>query len=407
MVEIPIGLRDILPEEAGRLSVTKKKLQKIFELCGYREVNTPIFEYYDLLSSESSELIKREMFKLFDKDGRVLALRPEMTTPIARMVAQRMKDAAFPLRLSYVQNVFRDEPTQRGQQREFWQAGVELIGSSEPQADAEMIILLIESLLSVGLRDFQINIGQVDYIKACLDDESVDEKIKPMIADAILNGNFVELFNITGVIDDKIARDSIRAIPTLHGESVDEVRINKSETRKKAALDGLKTVVSLIEKQGYRDYVVADLGIVRNFNYYSGIIFEGYAGNLGFPICGGGRYDYLLGEFGYDQPATGFQIGIERLQIALENYPVKKEKTEKILVGFKNNASKMFEVSRILRLNDKICLNNFTPVDSERAVTPAKDQGCSKAILSDYSIDEYQVIDVTTQESKIFKLKEN
>lgn len=395
MVEVPSGLRDILPEEAEEMSKIKKNIQNIFKLYGYQEVNTPVFEYYDVLSSESSELIKREMFKLFDKDGRILGLRPEMTTPIARMVAQRMQGMPLPLRLYYVQNVFRDEPAQRGQQREFWQAGVELIGSNDPQADAEILILMIESLLSTGLRDFQINIGQIDYIKACLDNEYIEEEVRSDILNAITDGNFVELSKITEDIKDKKTRDSIKEIPKLHGAMVDKLKISENESRKSAAVENLRTVVGIIEKQGLKDYVVADLGIIRNFNYYTGIIFEGYSNNLGFPICGGGRYDLLLDEFGYNQPATGFQIGIERMKIVLENnLSAGVNRDEKVLVGYRDDSSKMVKIAGLLRANGKICLNNFKPSDVEAGRKLAREQGCGTFILSDYEANKYLEVNV-------------
>lgn len=324
MYGIPIGLRDILVDGMILKKKIENNIRKIFSKYNYFEIATPTFEYYDVLSSESGEIINREMIKFFDKERRIISLRPEMTTPIARLVAQRMRNYELPLRLSYIQNVFREEPTQRGQQREFWQAGAELIGKNDSNADAEIISILIESMLTSGLKDFQINTGQIDYFKATIDSKFIPDNVKKEITKSMLNGDFVKLIKLCEQIKDKKIRKQIIDISANPYDLLEKANEKELNDRQIKALNNLREVINILRKNGFDKYIIADLGIIRNFDYYTGIIFEGYTSNFGFPVCGGGRYNNLLGEFGYDQPAVGFQLGIERFQIALSDKPKSK-----------------------------------------------------------------------------------
>lgn len=350
IARIPKGLRDILPTEAEERRQIEASLKGVFRQWGYGEVITPAFEYYKTLSSESGELIQREMFKLFDETGDVLALRPELTTPIARLVAQRLRDSSFPLRFFYNQNVFRDEPSKRGQQREFSQAGVELIGIEEPRADAEVLTILIKALLAAGLTDFKIILGHIGFLKANFKEAGISEKDQQYAIECLSRNDLVDYGNFLSNVPGRSA-SLIEGLPYLKGvEAIDKANKMAQSEQTSNELQNLSQIVEILDSQGLLDYIDIDLGTARNFDYYTGLVFEGFAPGLGFPFCGGGRYDNLLGEFDFPMPATGFQIGIERLQILLlRSQALQAERIDRYIVCYEQDIKKAFEVSESLR----------------------------------------------------------
>ena len=318
---IPEGLRDILPAEASRRRDLEGRLRGAFEGRGFGEVISPTFEFYDLLSVEAGPAIKRDMVRFMGSDGRLLALRPEMTTTIARVVAQRLEPEAGPHRLYYIANVFREEFSKQGQAREFWQAGIELVGGAGgPDTDAEVVVLFVEALDAAGLVDFQVGLGQIGFLAGALKALPVTEADRERLRSALDERSLVKYRAAVadlGLDDETAAK--LLAIPTLRGgpdvfKAAAGLVIGDEAG---AALDRLKEVWSGLDAAGLADRVVIDLGIWRTFDYYTGLVFEAYAPGLGVPLGGGGRYDNLLAEFGRPQPAAGFALGLERLQLAL------------------------------------------------------------------------------------------
>lgn len=332
---IPAGLKDYLPGEA-RL---KRKIEDIwaqtFRRWSYEEVVTPTLEFFEALTVDGGTIDGDQLHKLIDRQGRILALRPDMTTPIARMVATRLQSAQLPLRLFYLANVFRDEEPQAGRQREFFQGGVELIGVKSPWADAEVIALAVEALLAVGVKDFKIGIGQVEITKGLINQLNLPDDQRDRVRKAIMNKNFVDLDGIletNGVPPER--RTLINSIVTPYGSPrvLDQVGALLHDQAILDDVQDLTLVLDALKAYNLSQYVFIDLGILRNFDYYTGIVFEGYVKGIGFPICGGGRYDRLLGKFGFDCPATGFALGLERVMLALE--PQEKESViDYLLIG--------------------------------------------------------------------------
>jgi len=245
-----------------------------------------------------------------------------MTTPIARLVATRLRNQPLPLRLFYLANVFRYESPQAGRLREFGQAGVELIGNSGPEADAELIALAVEALRAAGLQDFQISLGEVQVINGLMEETKLAEPVIRSLKRALTQKDLVGLEDL--LIEHQVPlsqREMVLGISNFHGglEVIQESRKLTSNRRTVQALDYLERVWSSLIKLGVDSFVRLDLGVLRGFEYYTGIVFEGYSSDLGFPLCGGGRYDNLLSKFGYPCPATGFAVGIERLLLALDN----------------------------------------------------------------------------------------
>lgn len=320
--KIPPGVRDILPEEAGRKRQIENQLGQAFGSWGYREVLTPTFEYYDALVMGGLDQ-EDNLYKFLDRQGKLLALRPDMTTPIARMVATRLKDCGFPQRLCYFSNAFSYADPQMGRQREFFQAGVELIGLPPGEADGEVIALAVEALKGVGLRKFRIHVGQIDVFNGLMEELGLAEEDQVRVKQAISAKNYVGLeellLGLGCTLEQKETVVRITSICGGQGELAQALQLT-SNPRAVAAIKNLHEIFVTLEMYGVTEYVMVDLGVLRGFDYYTGMVFEGYSSELGFPICGGGRYDGLLAKFGFECPATGFALGIDRIYLALNKH---------------------------------------------------------------------------------------
>jgi ATP phosphoribosyltransferase regulatory subunit len=319
--QIPYGTRDFLPREAGRKRMIEASLANMFARWGYDEVITPTIEYLETLTVGTGCDMQQHMFKFFDRNNHILALRPDMTTPIARVAATRLKESVSPLKLFYLTNVFRYEQAQAGRQCEFYQAGVELMGVPGPTGDAEIIALAVEAMLEAGLENFQISLGQVDFINGIMEDSSLSSPQRQQVKQAMLTRDLVGLGEILATSGlDQSVQSMLQQIPVLHGREsllTQAAKMVKNEKSRKA-LENLSEIYDLLQVYGVDKYVNFDLGIIRDFEYYTGMVFEGYTPGLGFPLCGGGRYDQMLTSFGAECPATGFALGIERVMLALE-----------------------------------------------------------------------------------------
>lgn len=318
--QIPYGTKDFLPREAQRKRSVENALAGLFTRWGYDEVVTPTFEYLETLTVGGGDLAEN-MFRFFDKNNAILALRPDMTAPIARVAATRFRENTPPLRLFYLANVFRHEQAQAGRQCEFYQAGVELLGAGGPVADAEVVALAVEALREAGLNTFQIGLGQVQFINGIMADSGLPAAAQQRVKSCMVNRDLVGLEeSLAGSSLPAATRKFIREIPLLHGgdEMVDEAYKLVTSDISRAALENLADIRRLLAGYGVEQYVKFDLGLIRDLDYYTGMVFEGYTAGLGFPLCGGGRYDNMVAAFGAGCPATGFAMGIERVLLALQ-----------------------------------------------------------------------------------------
>ena len=338
LLKIPYGTRDFLPEEAAAKRDTEEKLAKLFSLWGYDEVVTPTIEYLDTLTMGSGRDLTEHLFKLFDRHNQTLALRHEMTTPIARLVSGRLKEQSLPLKLSYISSAFRYEEAQTGRQCEFHQAGVELMGSNTAAADAEVIALAISSLITAGLKNFRLCLGQAEFVNGIMEQYQLPGSEQQKIKTCIEGRDLVGLNNLVADLDlPPAAKETIKKIPLLCGDKntlqkAYELALNPQSRR---ALDNLSEIYDLLTAYDCAEYVTFDLGLLRDFSYYTGMVFEIYTEGLGFPLCGGGRYDHLLSDFGHTGVATGFALGIERLLLALERQGNDKKATQKdVYIGY-------------------------------------------------------------------------
>ena len=313
------GTRDIIFPEAYNKRIMENTIAEIFIKWGYQEVVTPTYEYLDTFNLGLDRGVDEESIKFFDRDNKTLVLRPDMTNPLARLVSTRLYNPDSTIhKLFYIANVFRHEQTQSGRQCEFYQAGVEYFGAQTPLADAEIIALAIESIKSTGLTQFTINLGHVDFVNGIL--QNFDTDACKQIQEFISSKNVVGLNEfISSLTIDAELRDIITNIFFLKGDIslLEEMQGKINNPTSLNAISNLLEIYKLMEAYGLQDYIVFDLALTRDMQYYSGMVFEAYTGDMGYSICGGGRYDRMLDAFGLNCSATGFALGIERITLLL------------------------------------------------------------------------------------------
>jgi ATP phosphoribosyltransferase regulatory subunit len=310
---IPSGTRDVLPQETGEVRAITDTLRAAFDGHRYGEIYTPALEYESVLArADMAEA--QPAYRVFDESGAVLALRSDMTVPIARVVATRYASSEPPLRFCYFAHCYRGVHPQRGQLRELLQAGIELIGAPAPQGTAEALTVLCHSLDAVGLKDYRVGMGDASLFPALMVSLQVREPVRHGLLQALVRRDFVELgqrLHDAGLEGE--AAELLLEVPQRRGgpELLTDVPAPAVE-----AVTGMRRVYELLEPD-IAARVIFDLGLVRNIGYYTGAVFEVYDPALGARIGGGGRYDELLGRFGRQLPAVGFALDVDQLHQAL------------------------------------------------------------------------------------------
>ena len=320
--QIPEGVRDRLPREAARIRRLSGQLEEVFRSWGYREVVTPGFEYLETVTAGAGTLGRREdLYQFFDRKGRTLALRPDMTTPIARLAATKMAGESLPLRLSYFAPVYRHRDRKAGSASEIWQAGIELIGTDSAAADAEVVALACAALAATGLEGIKVGLGHAELVEGLFMEAGVTPEVEEELKEAMVARDLVAFEK--GVKGARLAPEKaelLLAMAHFHGDYKQALArfAGVGNGRVARALERLGTILEFLSAFGVADQVALDLGLVRSLGYYTGVVFEGYAPGVGSPVMGGGRYDNLLADFGGDAPATGFALEMDRLLAAME-----------------------------------------------------------------------------------------
>lgn len=319
LFEKPQGVRDFLPDTAANKRQIEREISESFANWGYREIITPMFEYIDTFQMGIRGADDR-VFKFVERSGKTVALRPDMTAPIARVAASLLKHSALPLRLSYTANIFRQQEAVAGRDTEFTQSGVELIGDSSPDGDAEMVALAVNTLQTIGIEGFRIALGQVGFLQGVLEEQVADRSLREKLLSALADKDYVAFEQSVVKETAEATRSILLQVPKLRGgvEVLAKARGLTGSELALQALDNLAEIWHVLQIHGVTEYVQIDLSLLLGLNYYTGAVFEGYAPMMGFPICGGGRYDELVGKYGRQAPATGFIIGIERVLEILE-----------------------------------------------------------------------------------------
>ena len=320
LLHTPEGVRDIYNVECGKKLALESRLKKVFHMLGYHDILTPTFEYFDVFRKEIGTIPSRELYKFFDKEGNTLVLRPDFTPSIARAAATLFQEEQLPIRLCYTGSTFVNHSSYQGRLRETTQMGAELLGDDSVEADAEMLALVIESMLTIGLKEFQLTVSNVDFLQSLIEDADLDEDARERVRELITNRNFYGVEEYLESI--QVKRSSKEAFGKMNellgGVDILEKAKNIAPNSKGVmALRRLEKIYEILKLYGVEKFVTYDLSMSGTYGYYTGIIFRGYTYGTGDAIVKGGRYDHLVEKFGKKSASIGFAIVIDELMRAL------------------------------------------------------------------------------------------
>lgn len=325
LLHTPEGVRDIYGIEYAKKLYIENKLHEKIKSYGYEDIQTPSFEFFDVFSKEIGTTPSKELYKFFDQEGNTLVLRPDFTPSIARCAAKYFMEEQIPIRFSYNGNTFSNTSSLQGKLKEVTQMGAELINAPSVEADAEIISLVIEALRNTGLTRFQISIGEVDYFKGICEEAGLDEETELELRSCISGRNYFAAQELLAARQVKEPYHSILlklADMVETRESLSEAKKLVKNERSLNAIERLEKLYEVLRLYGVEEYVSFDLGLLSNYNYYTGVIFKAYTYGVGNAIVKGGRYDNLLNQFGKEASAIGFVIVVDDLLEALSRQKV-------------------------------------------------------------------------------------
>ena len=354
LLHTPVGVRDIYGTEYEQKFLVMDRIHDIFKSYGYSDIQTPTFEFFDIFNKERGSVASKNMYKFFDREGNTLVLRPDMTPSIARAAAKYYMDEQFPMRFCYSGNAFINDSEYQGKLKEFTQVGAELLGDTTSDADAEVIVMVIESLIAAGLTEFQIEVGHPEYFKGIVEELNLEEEIVENLTDILENKKY---FGIDTLVEEANIPENYKEIFLKFQEFDGNVEIldkalelaNNEKSRE--AIQRLKKLDQILQIYGMEKYVSYDLSMLNMYKYYTGVVFRGYTYGTGDAIATGGRYDNLLKQFGKDFPAIGFAVNVDRLMVAMSRQHLnEKTKEERIMILYKEeNREKAINYSNELR----------------------------------------------------------
>ncbi len=354
LLHTPEGVRDIYGKEYQKKLFLEEKLRKKMTSFGYADIQTPTFEYFDVFSKEIGTTPSKDLYKFFDKEGNTLVLRPDFTPSIARCAAKYFMEEQFPIRFCYIGNTFSNTSDLQGKLKEVTQSGAELLGDNTVEADAEMINLVIESLIHCGLQKFQISIGQVEYFKGLCEEAGINEDAELQLREYISAKNF---FAAQDLLDQLQVSKKISDFMLNTTHMFGDINILKRtkeaihNERSKHAIERLEKLYEVLTLYGTEGYVSFDLGMLSKYRYYTGIIFKAYTYGVGDAIVKGGRYDNLLNYFGKNTPAVGFAAVVDDLLEAItqQRIPLHLPEEKVIMTYTSDNYSQVLKKSQDLR----------------------------------------------------------
>lgn len=333
----PEGVRDIYNKECETKLTLQKKLNTVLHLYGYHDIQTPTFEYYDVFREEIGSTSTQELYKFFDREGNILALRPDITPSVARAAATLFESEEFPIRLCYAGNTFINHSSYQGRLKENTQLGAELIGLDTIEADAELIAMVVDGLKKVGLTEFQVNIGHVDFIQSLMNAADLNEEETKEIRELITNRNY---FGIDELLDGRRVKEAVKEafhiLPELAGgeEVLEKALLAAPDLTARLAVTRLQHIYHLLKLYGAEEHVTFDLSMIGSYGYYTGIIFRAYTYGTGDAVVRGGRYDHLLEKFGKSTPSIGFAIILDELMSALSRQRISVDTIHQNLIVY-------------------------------------------------------------------------
>ena len=326
LLHTPEGVRDIYNVECGKKLALEARLKKVFHLYGYHDIQTPTFEYFDVFRKEIGTISSRELYKFFDKEGNTLVLRPDFTPSIARAAATLFQEETLPIRLCYTGSTFVNHSSYQGRLKESTQMGAELLGDDSAEADAEMLALVIESMLTIGLKEFQLTVSNVAFIESLIEDAALKEEEQERVRELIINSNnYVAEEYLDSIQVKRSTREAFASLNGLLGgvDILEKAKNIAPNSRGVMALRRLEKIYDLLKLYGVEKFVTFDLSMMGTYGYYTGIIFRGYTYGTGDAIVKGGRYDHLIEKFGKQSASIGVGIVIDELMNALTRQKIR------------------------------------------------------------------------------------
>ncbi len=362
----PDGVRDLYNEDYKKKLEIQNKLHQVFTEYGCLDIQTPTFEYFDLFSNEIGTTPSKDLFKFFDTDGNTVVLRPDFTPSIARCVAKYFDPENEPVKLCYMGNTFTNASNYQGRLKETTQCGVELIGDGSTKADAQMLSMVIDCIKSIGIKEFQLSVGHAGFFDALLEAAGLRRKHANTLRSLLDNKNFLGVEDFVEELE--IAEELKNLFLLLADFDITEEDLTNAKKWSSAypkvskAIASLEELNSNLKENGNERYVSFELGMISNYEYYTGIIFAGYTYGLGEPIVKGGRYDNLLSNFDKDAPAIGFAFVIDQLLTAVDKLSLKSNEIEEGYLTFALGKGRL--AKKTLQLFEKIgisCEEIFDP----------------------------------------------
>jgi len=386
ILHTPEGVRDIYNEECEKKLVLEKNLRQVLNSYGYRDIETPTFEFFDVFGSEMGTTPSRELYKFFDREGNTLVLRPDFTPSIARAASKYFMDEERPIRLCYLGNTFVNNSSYQGHLKETTQLGAELIGDGTAEADGEIIALVIATLLRAGLREFQISVGHADFFRALAEEAGLEEETASQLRELIENKNTFGVEKLLG--EKKMAEEwktLFMELPGLFGgREVLERALSMTKGRRASrAVERLLEVWELLQIYEMDRYVSFDLGLSGKYRYYTGVIFRGYTYGIGDAVVKGGRYDTLLSHFGKEAAAIGFVVVMDQLMNALsrQKIDILSEQGRYLILYRKENRREAIRKAMDYRRQGKfaeLCLGEDLDRREQRALAQGQYAGIIK-----------------------------
>ncbi len=325
LLHTPEGVRDLYGQECSDRRLVMELINEKMKLYGFKDIDTPTFEFFDVFSKEISNNSARDLFKFYDNNGETMVLRPDFTPSVARCVSKYFLEEDEPVRFCYSGKTFFNTHSLQGKLKESTEMGAELMNDESIFADAEMIALLVESLQAAGLSEFQISIGDADYYNGICEEAGIDSDTESEIREQIANRNTfaADLIMEENNIPEKY-RQLIKSVSTCIGDAdkLNEAGNIVSNTKSRNAINRLKSLYKVLCSYNIQNYISFDLGMLSKFNYYTGVMFHAYTYGVGDAIAKGGRYDNLLEKFGKSAPSIGFMINVDDLMKALYSQKV-------------------------------------------------------------------------------------
>lgn len=360
LLHTPEGVRDIYNDECAKKLVLQEKLHQMLLSYGYHPIQTPTFEFFDIFGREIGTTPSKDLYKFFDREGNTLVLRPDITPSIARCVAKYFGEEEMPIRLCYMGNTFINNSSYQGRLKESTQLGAELVGDSSVDADAEMLSMVVSSLKTAGLKEFQISVGHADFFRGLMDAAGLLEEQEDEIRNLIANKNF---FGVEEFVETLNLSENLRKLFGMLGNlcsGADELNLAKEYAkdypRITKAISDLEELHEILEAYEISRYISFELGIISDYQYYTGIIFAGYTFGSGEAIVKGGRYDKLLTYFGKESASIGFAIVIDQLMAALSRQKIEIPlQRETLLIVYKPQG-RLEAIRQARELRDNGCV---------------------------------------------------